>query len=249
MLVDDSGRVVQEGEVPGSDAPSFSNRDPNTSEADALGGTDNALVWGTTISVRDNLLIFRDFLRNFTLKYRLYRDGVSDEEIRDLPLAETKIYMEAMQNMLLLGEERLYLDIRDLSLYPPTKKMYHQLLAYPVDMLPILDQALKDSMNELAVAEDNKNRSQTGASASHPSNGPRESSEPVFPSSDRPDEGLTPVTPATPRPQERQPTLEDQIESMVFYVRPFGIEEATNMRDLNPSGKKPFPFESQRSND
>ncbi|KAF4123986.1 DNA replication licensing factor MCM4 [Geosmithia morbida] len=236
VLVNDAGRVVQEGDMPGSDAPSFSNRDPNTSEADALGGTDNALVWGTTISVRDNLLVFRDFLRNFTLKYRLYRDGLTDEEIRETPLAETKIYMESMENMLLLGEERLYLDIRDLALYPPTKKMYHQLLAYPVDMLPILDQALKDSMNELAVAEDNRNRSQTGAGASHQAaNAARESSEPVFPSSDRPYEPATPATPATPGPQERPQTLEDQIESMVFYVRPFGLETTTNMRDLDPS--------------
>lgn len=239
VLVDEHGRTVREGEVPSSDAPSFSNRDPNTSEADILGGTDNALVWGTTISVRDNLHAFRDFLRNFTLKYRMYRDGLTEEEVSESPFAETKVYMESMQNMLLLGEERLYLDIRDLNLYPPTKKMYHQLLVYPVDMLPILDQSLKDSMNELAVMEDSKNRSQTGTT-SQPSNGNRESSEPVFPSSDRPEE------PATPKPQDRQQTLEDQVESMVYYVRPFGLDKTTNMRDLNPSGKAaPSPLARQ----
>lgn len=229
VLVDDTGRVVREGDVPGSDAPSFSNRDPNTSEADALGGTDTALVWGTTISVRDNLHVFRDFLRNFTLKYRLYRDGLTDEEVRESPFADTKIYAEALENMLLLGEERLYLDLRDLGLYPPTKKLYQQVMVYPVDLMPILDQALKDTIHELAVAEDNRTRSQS--SAGQQSNKTRESSEPVFPSSDRPDE------PATPRPQERQPTMEDQVNQMMYYCRPYGLEKSTNMRDLNPSGK------------
>ncbi|KFH42970.1 DNA replication licensing factor-like protein [Hapsidospora chrysogenum ATCC 11550] len=229
VLVDDTGRVIREGDAPGSDAPSFSNMDPNTSEADALGGTDDtAVIWGTTISVRDSLHVFRDFLRNFTIKYRLYRDGLSEEEVQESPFADTKIYLEALENMLLLGESRLYLDLRDLSLYPPTKKLYHQMLVYPVDILAIVDQALKDMMHELAVAEDNKNRSQSSAGQQQ-SQRNRESSEPNFPSSDRPSE------PPTPRPQERQETMEDQVNNMTYYCRPYGLEKSTNMRDLNPS--------------
>lgn len=233
VLLDETGRVVREGNVPGSDAPpSFSNRDPNTSEADALGGNDTALVWGTTISVRDNLHVVRDFLRNFTYKYRMYRDGLTDEDVKESPFADTKVYWERMENMLLLGEERLYLDIRDLELYPPTKKLYHQLLVYPVDILPILDQALRDTIQELAVAEDNKNRTTQSSAGQQASQQSRESSEPVFPSSDRPEE------PPTPRPQERQQSLEEQVNHMMFYVRPYGLDKSTNMRDLNPSGKQ-----------
>jgi DNA replication licensing factor MCM4 len=231
VLVDDTGRVVREGDAPGSDPHSFSNMDPNTSEADALGGTDTALIWGTTISVRDDLHAFRDFLRNFTIKYRLYRNGLSEEEVQESPFADTKIYLEALENMLLLGEERLYLDLRDLSLYPPTKKLYQHVLVYPVDVMPILDQVLKDTMHELAVAEDNKNRSQSSAGQQSQRN--RESSEPNFPSSDRPSE------PPTPRPQERQETMEDQVTNMIYYCRPYGLEKCTNMRDLNPSGETP----------
>ena len=230
VLVDDTGRVVREGDAPGSDAPSFSNRDPNTSEADALGGSDTALVWGTTISVRDNLHVFRDFLRNFTLKYRLYRDGLSDDEVSESPMAETKIYWERLQNMMLLGEQRMYLDLRDLEAYPPTKKMLHQIIAYPVELIPILDQALKDAIHEAAIAEDNKSRSQSGT-GQRQSQKSRESSEPAFPSSDRPDE------PPTPRPQDRQNSMEEQIRDTVFYVRPYGLEKSTNMRDLDPAGK------------
>lgn len=236
MLVDENGRVVRQGGMPGSDAPSFSHRDPNTSEADALGGTDNALVWGTTISVNDSLRVFREFLRNFTLKYRLYRDGLTDEEVHESPFSDTKVYAEALDNMLVLGEERLSLDLRDLSLYPPTKKLYQQTLVYPVDIMPIMDQALRDCMHELAVAEDIKNRSQSRSVQQSQNN--RESSEPVFPSSDRPDE------PATPRPQGQQniPSMEEQVKHMTYYCRPYGLEKSTNMRDLNPSGELPSQY-------
>ncbi|CRK09257.1 hypothetical protein BN1723_020954, partial [Verticillium longisporum] len=75
-----SGRITRDGSVPGSDPASFSNRDPNTSEANRLGGANEALVWGTNISVDDSFTAFKDFLRHFTKKYRMYKDGASEAE-------------------------------------------------------------------------------------------------------------------------------------------------------------------------
>ncbi|CAH0049619.1 unnamed protein product [Clonostachys solani] len=228
LVLAEDGRVVQETGVPGSDAASFANRDVTTSEADHLGGNDTALVWGTTISLADGLQSFRDFLRNFTFKYRMYGDGFTDGEVRESPMAETKIHWETLENMLLLGESRFYLNIKDLNLYPPTKKMWHQVQAYPHEIIPIMDQALKDCMMEVAHSEDQRNRPSQSSAGHTASQQTRQSSEPVFPSSDRPDE------PVTPRPQVTE-SLEDQVASTLYYVRPYGLDKSTNMRELNPS--------------
>lgn len=232
VILDDSGRVVREGPVDGSDAASFANRDPNTSEADVLGGQGQSLIWGTTVSIDDTFASFKDFLRNFTQKYRMYRDGLSDEDVRNAPDAESKPYAEALENMLLLGSTRLYLDVSDLNLYPPTRKLWHQIQAYPQEIVPVMDQSVHDMMVELAQAETIRNRASQSSAVVQTPRTDRQSSEPVFPSSDRPEEA------PTPRPQQDQPSLEDQVSSSIYVVRPFGLDQNTNLRDLNPSGKQ-----------
>lgn len=231
VVLDETGRVVREGPVDGSDAPSFANRDANTSEADALGGQGQSLIWGTTVSIDDTFASFKDFLRNFALKYRMFRDGLSDDDVRASPEAESKPYQEALENMLLLGSTRLYLDISDLNLYPPTRKLWHQIQAYPQEIVPVMDQSVHDLMVEIARADGLRNRPSQSSNGQGESQRSRQSSEPVFPSSDRPDE------PATPRATDPQPSLEDQVASSIYVVRPFGLDKTTNLRDLNPSGK------------
>lgn len=224
VILDDAGRVVQDG----SDAASFANINPATSEADALGGSSSGLIWGTTISIDDSFVAFKDFLRNFTYKYRMWADGSTEADTDGSLVAESKVYWEMMENMLLLGTNKLYLDLRDLKAYPRTLKLWHQVQAYPSEIIPVMDQCVHDSMIELARIEMASQReTQSTVSASHAP----QSSEPAFPSSDRGEE------PATPLPsQSRQPTLEDQVATMEFVVRPWAIDKVTNLRDLNPSG-------------
>ncbi|KAG6015410.1 hypothetical protein E4U54_003525 [Claviceps lovelessii] len=229
IILDDTGRVVQEGQTPGSDAASFANRDPNTSEADHLGGQSQSLIWGTTVSIDDSFAAFKDFLRNFTQKYRMYRDGFSDADVKEFPGAESKPYWEALENMLLLGTTRLYLDISDLNLYPPTRKLWHQIQAYPQEIIPVMDQSVHDMMIELARADTLRNGYSQSSAGQQDTQNSTQSSEPMFPSSDRPDD------PATPRPPQDQPSLEDQVSSSIYVVRPFGLDQPTNLRDLNPS--------------
>ncbi|KAK5663326.1 hypothetical protein OQA88_3754 [Cercophora sp. LCS_1] len=223
IVLDDTGRVIQDG----SDAPSFNNRNPGTSEADALGGSSQGLIWGTTVSIDDSFVSFKDFLKNFTKKYRMWADGATEAETQGDPEAESKPYWEALENMLLLGTTKLYLDLRDLKLYPRTLKLWHQAQAYPSEIIPVMDQCVHDCMIELARAEMASQReSQSTTGAHHAS----QSSEPAFPSSERGDE------PSTPRPSNNQlPNLEDEINQMNYVVRPWGIDGTTNLRDLNPS--------------
>ncbi|KAM5355840.1 hypothetical protein ACJ41O_002486 [Fusarium nematophilum] len=231
VILDDAGRVVREGPVDGSDAASFANRDPNTSEADVLGGQGQSLIWGTTVSIDDTFASFKDFLRNFTQKYRMYRDGASDADVQAAPDAESKPYWEALENMLLLGTTRLYLDISDLNLYPPTRKLWHQIQAYPQEIVPVMDQSVHDMMVELARTETLRSRPSQSSAGHQASQHSTQSSEPVFPSSDRPEEAPTPRT----QPDQQQASLEDQVSSSIYVVRPFGLDKTINLRDLNPS--------------
>ena len=231
ILLDDAGRVVRDGSTLGSDAASFSNNNPGTSDADALGGSSQGLIWGTTISIDDSFVSFKDFLRNFTKKYRMWADGATEADTLTNPDAQSKPYWETLENMLLLGGNKLYLDLRDLKAYPRTLKLWHQVQAYPTELVPVMDQCVHDCMIELARAEmasQRASQSTSGPSAPRPS----QSSELGFPSSERGEE------PSTPRPsqaQQQQQTLEDQVNRTDFVVRPWGMDKTTNLRDLNPS--------------
>ncbi|KAI1408783.1 cell division control protein 54 [Hypoxylon sp. FL1857] len=225
VILDDAGRVVREIH---SDAATFSNLNPNTSDADALGGRDNATIWGTTVSIDDTYAAFKDFLRNFTKKYRMWGEGMTTEQTDADPESTSKPYWEELQNMLILGQRILYVNIQDFKLYPPTRKMWHQIQHYPQEIVPLMDQSVHDIMIELAQAEMARQRSQSnGASATQRSSAP--SSDMQFPSSERGDE---------PQPSQRPPqgpTLEEKVMDQTYMTRPYGLDEVINLRDLNPS--------------
>lgn len=220
-MLGSDGRVAHDAPV--SDAATFSNINPGTSDADALGGQSQSLVWGTTISIDDTFVAFKDFLRNFKLQYRLVHEGQPDE-IANSPENQRRPYVEILETMLALGSKKMLLDIRDLSAYPPTQKLWHQIQAYPQELVPIMDQSVHDLMMELARVEASKQRQSTSAPTAS------QSSEPTIPSSDRPEEA------PTPRPvQQRESTIEDQVADTIYMVRPYGMDKTTSLRELNPS--------------
>ncbi|KAK6221076.1 MCM DNA helicase complex subunit [Pestalotiopsis sp. IQ-011] len=227
VILDDSGRVVREIH---SDAQTFSNVDPNTDEANVLGGQDGATIWGTTVSIDDTYAAFKDFLKNFQKKYRMWADGLSQAESDADPDAKSKPYMEELSNMLILGTRILYVNIEDFKLYPPTRKIWHQIQHYPQEIVPLMDQSVHDVMIELAQAETSRQRSQSNGaavSASQQSGAP--SSDMQYPSSER---GEEPVS--TPKAQQG-PSLEEKVMDQTYMTRPYGLDEVTNLRDLNPS--------------
>jgi DNA replication licensing factor MCM4 len=183
--MDESGRVVAEGPAD-SDAPSFSNLDPNTSDAQAMGGDSTRVIWGTNVSIQDTMSSFKSFLQNFTRKYRMWADGMTEEDTRLVEDANSKEYMEMMQNMLLVGTTGLNLDVRNLKAYPSTLKLWHQLQAYPQEIIPLMDQTIKDLMVEMAEKEMSRRNVQRANDArSRTAIG---SSQPLVPSSERNDD-------------------------------------------------------------
>ncbi|KAF3066498.1 DNA replication licensing factor mcm4 [Daldinia childiae] len=210
VILDDAGRVVREIH---SDAATFSNLNPNTSDADALGGQDNATIWGTTVSIDDTYAAFKDFLRNFTKKYRMWGSGMTTEQTDADPESTSKPYWEELQNMLLLGQRILYVNIQDFKLYPPTRKMWHQIQHYPQEIVPLMDQSVHDLMIELAQAETARQRSQSnGASATQRNGAP--SSDMQVPSSERSEE------PQQSQPRPQGPTLEEKVMDQTYRPGP-----------------------------
>ncbi|KAE8151150.1 DNA replication licensing factor MCM4 [Aspergillus avenaceus] len=223
VFVDANGIPAADGE-PQSDA-TFSNIHPDTSEAEALGGSSTRVIWGTNISIQDSMSAFKNFLYNFATKYRLWAEGATEDETRRMgDTAEDKEYINMLNMMRQLGVTSLNLDAKNLKAYPSTLKLWHQLHAYPQEIIPLMDQTIKDVMVELAIKEMERLRTQNQRNQSQ-----RDlSSAPAVPSSDAMDE--------TGRmPQTEIPDLVGEVETKAFKVLPFGLDSAVNMRDLDPA--------------
>ena len=228
MLVDANGIPVEEEGETQSNA-TFSDLNPDTSEADALGGSSTRVIWGTNISIRDSMAVFKNFLYNFSKKYRLWAEGMSEVETHLMgPEAEEKEYITMLNNMRELGTTSLNLDVGNLKIYPTTTKLWHQLQAYPQEIIPLMDQAVKDVMVELALNELERLRNQNPRPNYH--NGDRSSSAPPMPSSDA-------MSDMDHAPQADLPDLVGEVETKPYKVLPFGLDKTVNMRELDPAGK------------
>ena len=229
MFVDENGLPVTD-RGPQSDAPTLSNLDPNTSEADAMGGLSTRTIWGTNISLQDTMNAFKDFLHNYRKKYRMWADGATEADTNDAESgAGDKEYVEMMKSMLHLGVTGLNLDAKNLKAYPPTIKLWHQLQAYPHEIIPMMDQTIKDVMVDLAEEEMARMRHEQRQSQLNRERRANGSSDAPVPSS----EASRPS--ATPR-MEDVPNLVQEVETRVYKVKPFGLDSAINMRALNPNG-------------
>ena len=178
LFVDEHGAPIPAA----SDPATFSNVDPNTSEADALGGSSTRIIWGTNISIQDTMSTFKEFLLGFQKKYRMWLDGVP-EDVTAQPDSggDEREYVEMMQNMRHLGISGLNLDVRNLKAYPSTQKLYHQLQSYPHEIIPLMDQAIKDIIVDQAEEEMNALRSALQAQKAQRANAAFSSSMPAVP--------------------------------------------------------------------
>jgi DNA replication licensing factor MCM4 len=194
--------------------------------SDPVGAQDGGFlktIWGTTIEVQEAMNDFRTFLREFKIKYRtLYNanlaksivdaggvapptmslyDGVSAER------GEVVLYEGYLRQLRETGQTNLNLDATNLLAYPPTKRLYHQLVNYPQEIVPMLDQVLKDVM----VEQIDEEIEMVQARYEDGDAGERELRE-------LKDEVV-------------------EVENEAYKVRPFAGERTVNMRDLNPGGE------------
>lgn len=209
--------------TPRAHIPTLSAADPSNDEG---GQDDNGLVryiWGTNIHIQESMNDFRQFLRGFKPKYRATYNAQQAKITVDnggaappsMPLydnlpaarAEVVLYEEYLVQMRQTGESVLNVDAINLIAYPPTKRLYHQLINYPQEMVPIMDQVLKDVMTEMADEELEKCRTK------------------------RAEEQISELELKQMEEEVRE------VEGRVYKTRPFGGEKTVNMRDLNPGGE------------
>lgn len=232
LFVDENGIPVREGRKD-SDVATFSNLDPNTSEADAIGGSSTRIIWGTNISIQDTMSTFKEFLLGYQKKYGMWAAGATEEETSAPESGgDIREYVEMLTNMRHLGVTGLNLDVRHLKAFPSTVKLWHQLQAYPHEIVPLMDQAIKDLIVEQAEAEMTRLRAELQRNRTHavPS-----SSLPAVPSSELngQDDRATEI-----------PDLVQEAETRVYKVKPFGLDQSVNMRELNPNGNHLCSFSS-----
>lgn len=238
-------RLMVDGDgMPVSDTATFSTLNPNTSDAEALGGgRDDMVVWGTNISLTETGHAFMEFLRNFQKKYRMLKDGdLEEEEVAGLPEGHPgseRVYVDMMKFMLDLGVSVLNLDMRNLKAYPSTQKLWYQMQNFPEEIIPIIDTVVKDVMIELAEQKMHEDRQavlaeHNAAQAARDSGTRGSSSLPPMPSSEMdntgfPAGGLQAALAALPN-------LVDDVAQRAYRVRPFGLDNTINLRELNPQG-------------
>ena len=235
LFVDENGVPIPDN---GSDAATFSNLNPNTSDADMLGGQSSRVIWGTNVSIQDSFSCMKDFLHNFQMKYRMVADGelVEGENLDAGHPGLEKDYVKMLETMLELGTRCLYLDCRNLKAYPPTRKLWHQLQSFPSEIIPVMDTCIKDAMIEIAEKKmaDMRSTQSQQARQTQQSRARDSSSMPPMPSSDA-DNNADGQTNGAAQPQVEVEDLVAECEQKIYRVRPFGLDKTINLRDLNPN--------------
>lgn len=134
--------------MPTSSAPQFSAPDAPSDEPAEI-----RAIWGTTVNLAETMKSFRDFMLGFKPKYRITYDrnrGVRTRTLNNPEEGEVLLYETYLRRMRQTGETNLNLDMNNLAAYPPSKKLHTQLVKYPQEVIPAMDQVLKDLMLELA---------------------------------------------------------------------------------------------------
>ncbi|TPX51817.1 hypothetical protein SeMB42_g00520 [Synchytrium endobioticum] len=133
-----AGGGGSEGGPPSSGGPSSDRNGPDV-------GTDptalKSFVWGTTVNIQDSMMMFRKFLEDFTMAERL-RAQDPDALISDTDYVP--FYPRLLQQLKEAEDYNLNLDCLNLKHWPESTKLYHQLLRYPQEIIPLMDHTLTE---------------------------------------------------------------------------------------------------------
>ncbi|KAG7194743.1 DNA replication licensing factor, mcm4 component [Scheffersomyces spartinae] len=130
---------------------------PNLSSLSSMAPLDEGpvrVIWGTNVSINDVADKFRDFLLNFKYRYRKELDGTNIELDQDISEEMDEVfYLNELKAMHSLGLTNLNLDAKNLRAYVPTRSLYFQLINYPQEVIPIMDQSLKETVLTIMTEE------------------------------------------------------------------------------------------------
>ena len=138
--------------IPNSSAPVLSNA-PVQSDGPEV----TRVLWGTSVNVNESLVAFMDFLKKYKVKYRRAHDrsrGQAGPQVLNPQQDERKLYVDYLRKMRITEQTTLNLDATNLLAYPGTEKLYHALIKYPQEIIPIMDIGLKEAMLSLAEEDE-----------------------------------------------------------------------------------------------
>jgi len=153
------------GDVPNSDGTNLALPQSSAADLSIPGEVSDAspesyrAIWGTNVSLLESMSLFTDFLRGFKTKYRINWDreqGIPTRPLSKPEEGEETLYLTYLRRMRKTGQTNLNLDSNNLLAYPPSRKLHSQLLKYPQEIIPAMDQVLKDLM--LALAEEDQEK-------------------------------------------------------------------------------------------
>ncbi|KAI9145364.1 MCM2/3/5 family-domain-containing protein [Paraphysoderma sedebokerense] len=142
----------QESVVPPSNVDPQSQNDPARAER---------VIWGTTVNIQESMKMFSDFLESFTMadKKRAAWESsglaVDDDMMLDDEDHE-KFYLDLLRKLRAVEQYNLNLDCTNLRLYKPSEKLYHQLIKYPQEIIPIMDHVATELFHSVAFSEDER---------------------------------------------------------------------------------------------
>ncbi|KAL9941039.1 hypothetical protein V8E36_000527 [Tilletia maclaganii] len=137
-----------------SQAFTLSQMEP-TDGAEANRQPVNRVVWGTNISISESMQAFRNFLRGFRIKYRwvyMRKHGQAiPSHLGRADDGELLLYESYLRKMRQTDQTNLNLRLTDLEAFPPARRLAGLVVKYPQEMIPIMDQVLKDEMLDMAT--------------------------------------------------------------------------------------------------
>jgi DNA replication licensing factor MCM4 len=126
------------------------NQNP-TSELSSEIVTTKRYIWGTTLVVAEASKMFEDFLLNFTMadRIRAMREEDPTISIEIRPEHEQPYYFpRILKEMNELKVYNLNLNCQNLKSYKKSLPLYHQLIRYPQEIIPIMDHVLTEKLAE-----------------------------------------------------------------------------------------------------
>lgn len=109
------------------------------------------VIWGTNVSITDCAEKFRNFLMSFTMRKRKELEGELDF---DLENDDKHYYVDLLNQLKSSSITNLNLDVRNLLAVPESVQLYTFLLTYPQEVIPIMDQTIKDSIISILTEDE-----------------------------------------------------------------------------------------------
>ncbi|KAI9005605.1 MCM2/3/5 family-domain-containing protein [Hyaloraphidium curvatum] len=101
-------------------------------------------IWGTTVNIQESMKMFSNFLLNFTMANRMRMDQPDIDDLLIDDKDREPYYPKLLRQIQELQVYNLNLDCANLKAFPGSRKLYHQMLRFPQEIIPICDYVLKE---------------------------------------------------------------------------------------------------------